>query len=78
MFQDNKSAMILGKKGRSALGKRRRAIDVWFFVIKDSVEKKDLEILHCPTEMIIGDFFTKPLQESKLQYFRNFILGGQK
>ena len=40
--------------------------------------KKDLEIEHCPTDMMLEDFFTKPLQGSKFQYFRNLILGGQK
>ena len=31
LFQDNQSSMILETKGRSALGKRIRAIDVRFF-----------------------------------------------
>ena len=78
LYQDNQSAMILQKKGRSTLGKRSRAIDVRFFAIKDSVEKNDLKIEHCPTDLMVGDFFTKPLQGAKFQYFRNLILGGQK
>ena len=47
-------------------------------MIKDSVAKGDLEILHSPTDNIVGDFFTKPQQESKLQYFSNLVVGGQK
>ena len=78
LFQYNKSSMILEKRCRSTSGKQSRAINVHFFVIKDSVEKGDLEILHCPTEKMVGDFFMKPLQGSKFQYFRNVILGGQK
>ena len=78
LFQDNQSAMILETKGRAALGKRSRAIDVRFFAIKDSVDKKDLEIEYCPTDLMIGDFFTKPLQGAKFLYFRNLILGGPK
>ena len=78
LYQDNQSAMILQKKGRSALGKRSRASDVRFFVIKASVEKNDLKIEHCPTDLMIGDFFTKPLQGAKFQYFSNLVLGGRK
>ena len=78
LYQDNKSDMILEKKGRSNLGKWSRAIDVRLFPIKDSVAKGGLEILHLPTDKIVCDFFTKPLQGSKFQYFRNLILGGQK
>ena len=78
LFQDNQSAMILETKGRSALGKQSRAIDVRFFAIKDSIEKKDLKIEHCPTDLMVGDFFTKPLQGAKFLYFRNLILGGHK
>lgn len=77
-YQHNQSAMILQKKGRSTLGKQSRAIDVRFFAIKDSVEKNDLKIEHCPTDLMVGDFFTKPLQGAKFQYFSNLILGGQK
>ena len=53
------------EKGRNTLGKWSRAIDVRFFTIKDSVEKKYLEIKYCLTDLMVGDFFTKPLQGSK-------------
>ena len=44
--------MILETKGRATLGKWSRAIDIRFFTIKDSIEKKDLEIEYCPTDLI--------------------------
>ena len=77
LYQDNRSAMILESKGRSSLGKRSRAINIRYFAIKDSVDKGELEILHCPTDDMVGDFFTKPLQGAEFLAFRNLILGGK-
>ena len=77
LYQDIKSSMIPEKRGRSTLGKQSRAIDVQFSAIKDRVAMGDLEILHYPTEKMVGDFFMKPLQGSNFQYLRNLILGGQ-
>ena len=43
--------------------------------IKDLVDKELVEIKFCPTQKMIADFFTKPLQGSLFRYFRDFILG---
>jgi hypothetical protein len=34
-----------------------------------------VEIRYCPTNMMIGDFFTKPLHGKNFEYFRDLILG---
>jgi hypothetical protein len=39
------------------------------------VEKGNVEICYCPTNMMIGDFFTKLLQGKKFEFFRDLILG---
>ena len=67
--------MLLQTKGRACVGKRSRAINVRYFAIKDTVEKGHLEMVHCPTESMLGDFFTKPLQGAKFSEFRKLILG---
>ena len=35
LLQDNQSSILLAKKGRAALGKRTRAMNVHYFAIKD-------------------------------------------
>ena len=62
LYQDNETAMIIEKKGRSTLGKWSQAIDVRFFAIKESVEKKDLKIEHCPTDLMVRDFLPSLLK----------------
>ena len=78
LYQDNQSAILLESKGRSSLGKRSRAINIRFFAIKDSCDHGDLEIRYCPTDLMVGDFFTKPLQGKKFREFRDLILGTEK
>jgi hypothetical protein len=45
------------------------------FFITDQVEKRNLEIQYCPTDDMIGDYYTKPLQGGKFLKFRKLILG---
>ena len=75
LYQDNQSAILLESKGRSSLGKRSRAINIRFFAIKDSCDNNELEILYCPTDLMVADYFTKPLQGKKFREFRDIILG---
>jgi hypothetical protein len=75
LHQDNKSAILLESNGKRSSSKRTRAINISYFFIADQVEKGNIEIQYCPTNMMIGDFFTKPLQGKKFEYFRDLILG---
>ena len=69
--------MILEYKVRLSLVKCSRTINIRYFAIKDSVDKDELESLHCPTDEILEDFFTNPLQGTKFLAFRNLILCGK-
>ena len=48
------------------------------FFITDQVEKGNVSIEYCPTNDMIGDYFTKPLQGSKFTNFRAIVLGEQE
>ena len=71
----NKSTILLEKKGRVAACRRSQAINIRYFSIKDHVEKKELQIESCPTNLMVGDLISKPLQGEKFQKFRKLILG---
>ena len=75
--QDNESAIKLEKNGRMSAGPRSRHINIRYFWIKDRVKQEHISIRHCPTEDMIGDFFTKPLQGSLFVRFRDVILGSK-
>ena len=75
ILQDNKSAIILETKGNASAGKRMRHLDVRYFFVKDLVERGELSVEHCRTEMMLADFHTKPLQGKSFLKFRAAILG---
>ena len=40
----------------------------------DKIKKGEIKIAHCPTQDMIGDFFTKPLQGALFMRMRSKIL----
>ncbi|CAJ1938626.1 unnamed protein product [Cylindrotheca closterium] len=78
LYQDNKSVILLEENGRKSTGKRSRAINIRYFFITDQVEKGNVKIEYCPTDNVIADFMTKPLQGEKFCKCRDLILGPQE
>ena len=77
VYQDNKSAILLEKNGKTSSGKRTKHINVRYFFITDRINNKELHIEYCPTDKMIADYFTKPLQGTKFQEFRDIIMGAK-
>jgi hypothetical protein len=75
LLQDNKSAILLEKNGKASSSKRTKHIKIRYFFIADRVSKGDLSIAWCPTEEMVGDYMTKPLQGAKFRKFRDTIMG---
>ena len=73
--QDNKSTILLLENGKKSSSKRTRAINIRYFFLTDQIEKGNLNVEHCPTTEMIGDFFTKPLQGKLFTKLRNQIMG---
>ena len=74
LYQDNKSAMLLEKNGRKSAGKRSRHLNIRFFFVADQAQKGRLDIKYCPTDLMTGDYMTKPLHGKKFQQFRQVIM----
>ena len=74
IHQDNMSAMLLETNGRGSSGKRTRHMNVRYFFVADVVKRKEAVLRYCPTDEMIGDFFTKPLGGAKFRRFRNIIM----
>lgn len=77
LFQDNESAILLQKNGSGSSSRRTRHINIRYFFVKDRVDAKELDIQYCPTNEMVGDFFTKPLQGKKFTLFRKIIMGEE-
>lgn len=44
-------------------------------MVTDYIKKGQLEIVYCPTDEMIGDYFTKLLQGTKFSEVRKVIMG---
>ena len=75
LYQDNQSAIRLEKNGRMSCGQKSKHINIRFFWVTDRVKNEDLTIEYCPTESMLADFFTKPLQGAVFHKFREVIMG---
>ena len=74
ILQDNQSAILMERNGKFSCSKRTKHIDMRYFFITDRIEKQEVSVEYCPTEDMIGDFFTKPLQGAQFRKFRALIL----
>jgi hypothetical protein len=73
VFQDNLSTMAMVKNGRPT-SKRTRHIHIRFFFVKDRVDSHEISIRPMPTEDMIADILTKPLQGDAFQRLRSKLL----
>ena len=74
-YQDNMSAIQIEKNGSVSSGKKSRHINIRYFFIKDILKREGIDVKHCPTERMIADFLTKPLQGKLFKYLRDIIMG---
>ena len=75
LFQDNQSAMKMEQNGRRSCTGNSRHVNIRYFFVKDLIDKKQVRVIYCPTGLMLGDFYTKPLQGQLFQFFRNIIMG---
>ena len=75
LYQDNKNAMLLEKNGQASSSKRTKHINIRYYYVADQLAKGDLRVVMCPTEKMIADFLTKPLQGKAFVEFRNLLMG---
>ena len=74
LHQDNQSSILLAKNGRLSSSKRTKHINLRYFYITDCIKRKEMDIAFCPTEEMVADFFTKPLQGRIFYQLRDIIM----
>jgi hypothetical protein len=67
--------MRMERNGRSSAGQKSRNINIRYFFIKDRIAKGEINLVHCPTGIMVADVFTKPLQGHLFAKFRDIIMG---
>ena len=74
-LQDNWSSIILEKNGKASSSKRTKHINIRYYIVTDRIAMNELSVHWCPTEYMIADFVTKPLQGELFRKFRDQIMG---
>ena len=74
IHRDNESSMKLEKYGMSSCGKRTRHFNIKYFYITDLINRGEVKIKYCPTDLMIADYMTKPLIGYKFKKFRQLIM----
>ena len=72
--EDNLATIHLVKNGRST-SDRTKHIELRHFFVKQYLDNVTFELVHCPTEEMIADILTKPLQGEQFFKLRALLLG---
>jgi hypothetical protein len=73
IFQDNKSTLAMIEKGRSG-NKSTRHINIRYFYLKNKIEDGEVVLEYLPTQEMIADILTKPLQGEAFERLRDSLL----
>jgi hypothetical protein len=73
IYQDNQSTLALLEKGYSN-NKRTRHINIRYFYLKSKVDDGEVVLEYMPTDEMIADVLTKPLQGEKFIELRDALL----
>ena len=73
-LQDIQSTMLLVRNGQQSSGKATRHIDVRYYFIKDQIDQKLMRLEYCPTDIMVTDVLTKPLQGTQFRCLRALLL----
>ena len=76
LYQDNTSSIKLETNGKASSTKRTRHINIRYFLITDKIKRGEVSTVeYCPTEEMVADYFTKPLQGAQFRKLRNAVMG---
>ncbi len=74
LLQDNKSPIALVERGRPASNQTKH-IAVKFFFVFDFLNQQTIKIEYCPTQDMLANILTKPLQGNQFVKMRDMLLG---
>ena len=74
IYEDNKAAINLVSDGASTT-ERTRHVHIRNNFIGQFIESKDIRVIYCPTNKMIADIFTKPLDKAQFCFLRDYLMG---
>ena len=77
LMKDNMSATKTEKNGQNSCTVNSQHIKIRYFFVKDMTVSMSIGIFHCPTEVILSNYFTKLLHGRLFHMLREVIMGGK-
>jgi len=74
LFQDNMSTIVLCERGEA--GHRTKHIKIRNFFVKELIDGGEVVVRHMPTDDMVADILTKPLQGAKFEALRDGLVGS--
>jgi hypothetical protein len=74
VFNDNQAAIAMTKQDFSS--SKNRHIKLRFHYIRECVKEGIVEVTYLPTEEMVADVMTKPLDSIKFKRFRDILMSG--
>ncbi|KXJ75903.1 hypothetical protein RP20_CCG010795 [Aedes albopictus] len=68
VFEDNQG--VIKQSNSPTISRRSKHIETKFHFVRDLLQNGEIDIRYCPTDAMIADMMTKPLQSVKLKGFR--------
>ena len=62
LYQENIGVILLKKIGKIPISKITKRINTRFYFITNRINKEYTSVKCCPTEEVVGEYLTKPLQ----------------
>eukprot|EP00957_Ditylum_brightwellii_P164053 12491488-Ditylum_brightwellii.AAC.1 len=77
LCQGNQSTLKLEKNGKGSIGKKAQHINIRYLFATDCIVSNEMSVEYYPTNMMLDDFYTKPLQGKLIYLSRERISNVQ-
>jgi hypothetical protein len=75
LAKDNESEIRMLVNGKASCTSNSKHVAIKYFWCTDRIKQGNISVRHCPTERMVADYMSKPLQGKLFVTFRNVIMG---
>ena len=76
LAKDNESEIRMLVNGKASCTSNSKHVAIKYFWCTDRIKKGKISVRHCPTEKMVADYMSKPLQGKLFISFRGHVLMG--
>ena len=77
LAKDNESKIRMLVNGKASCTPNSKHVAIKYFWCTDCIKKGKISVRHCPTDKMLADYMSKPLQGKLFISFRNMLMGWQ-